>query len=74
MTRIYANVLEQKKVFTEEKRQLPEICLEHQRGRRFIVLKRQYGRGDVMSKCSIPELSYSPSEFNSKIICQHLTN
>ena len=53
MTSIYANVLEQKKVFTEEKSQLPEICLEHQRGRRFIVLKRQYGRRDVMSKCSI---------------------
>ena len=56
MTSIYANVLEQKKVFTEEKSQLPEICLEHQRGRRFIVLEHQYGRRDVLSKRSIPEL------------------
>ena len=39
---IYANLLEEKKVFTHR------IVLVHQHNRRFIVLEHQYGRRDVM--------------------------
>ena len=44
VTSIYANLLEQKKALFNSLR----IDLEHQHGRRFIVLEHQYGRCDVM--------------------------
>ena len=48
----------------EKRDQLPQDWLEHQHGRRLVVLEHQYGRRDVMCKRSIsiyiikPFLSY----------------
>ena len=44
------DLLEQEKVFTQEKGLSRRIGLEHRHGRRLIVLGHQYGRRDVMWK------------------------
>ena len=51
----YANLLKRKKVLYIRKEFISHrFVLVHQRGRRFIVLEHQYGRRDVMWKCSVP--------------------
>ena len=49
MASVYANSLEQKKVFYIRKEfNSHRIALVHQYGRHFIVLEHQYGRRDVI--------------------------
>ena len=54
---IYSN---KRKCLHKKRDQLPQEWLEHQHGRRFIVLEHQYGRRDVMSKRSV---SRFPSQY-----------
>ena len=56
MVSIYANLLEQKK---------KRIGLEHQHGRYFIVLERQYGRHKVMWKLMLYTIYFDLEEPNS---------
>ena len=49
MAGVYANSLEQKKVFYIRKEfNSHRVVLVHQYGRRFIVLEHEYGRRDVI--------------------------
>ena len=63
MVSIFANLLEQRK---EKKFNSHRTGLEHQHGRRFIVLELQYGRRDVMWKRSI-ELGLNLPERNTVV-------
>ena len=63
MASVYANVLNKRKRLHKKKFQIPQDWLEHQHGRRFIVLEDQYGR------CDIPKRSISKSCYCSSVGC-----
>ena len=50
MASTYANLFQQKNVFERKEFKYHRIGLEHQHGRRFIVLKQQQGQRDIMGK------------------------
>ena len=67
-THVYANLWEQKKLFTWEKRSTSHmIGLEHQHGRPFRCLEHRYGRRDSISKFIMAD---NPSLLSGRFLIQ----